>query len=776
MVFCICCILLFQGATVMSISGSLSFKLKDVIEIERPEYVYLRLIPSNSIKNNASTKIINSIASLYTEIDKRIRYVDKKLHYEQQPKLGFFIYMENSSIQFYMIVPEKSYSLYKERIIDTWSNRLTIEVCTELPQFEHNCTKYYMTYKKDDALSLECDCRDNYLLSTVLNATHIMESGDKLGVFYNFTPCDNKSWKSKYDRTYEKLRSSESVPKIKFNVLYILTLLCNLIIKASDIILNSINLGSSEKKLLPMRDLEISKETGKKREHTIVNAQIICFSQSEDKKREYNNALALTSAYECLDGDNKLIRYKYNKSCNLLDAKIKGAESIKIMDREGQNFISLPGRELIDSYKQIEHTNVLETQVPAELQSGTIGIGTSTYKGSDTNSYLPTSQNERNLALVLIGPTRAGKSTLISNLAHDAGLNGECNVLFDFCGNCELSDTIARIPGIKILNVDCSKYESLQGLGYNEIRSDDKNIFEQYKNAKTKTTQLLALINSVNADDRDLKAKMNKILSAVANVVFIGGGSVNDVFQALQDHKLRQEFIMKIPYTQRSNLEDYVTAMSELDDKSRDGAVTGTKYNLITGIMDRINGLKQNTYMELMLKKSCSSNFNLIDELQKNQTICFRMPESMFSTQEEKDTYVTYWLSKIWIALKFRQNYIARDKHVKVNIFIDELSQVHHSEEYVRGILSQMAKFNAKPILSCHYLNQINIIREELKSANCSYMLISGCNKDNYRELKEELEPYTVDDLLSLKKFHSLNLIKLPDGYVKFVTKLPPEL
>lgn len=52
-------------------------------------------------------------------------------------------------------------------------------------------------------------------------------------------------------------------------------------------------------------------------------------------------------------------------------------------------------------------------------------------------------------------------------------------------------------------------------------------------------------------------------------------------------------------------------------------------------------------------------------------------------------------------------------------------------------------------------------------------MLISGVDKDNFKELKEELSPYELEDLLNLKRYNSLNLIKYEDGYSKFITQLP---
>ena len=110
---------------------------------------------------------------------------------------------------------------------------------------------------------------------------------------------------------------------------------------------------------------------------------------------------------------------------------------------------------------------------------------------------------------------------------------------------------------------------------------------------------------------------------------------------------------------------------------------------------------------------------------------------------------------------------------MKVNLVIDELYQVHNTEAYLTQKLSRLAKYSAKPILSCHYINQLKIIRDELRSANCSYMLVSGCDAKNYDELKSELQPFTEEDLLKLPEHYSLNYIKNKTGYVRFITKLP---
>lgn len=751
-----------------------SMTFSKYFEFKNPKYLYLKLTPSTSIRNYNSDQILKLVASLYRSFRQQIRLINKKLFFECTAKVSFYTYLEKNRVEFYFIVPEAHYTLFKDKILDTWSNKITITIVPKIPLFNQDCTKFYLTYKKEDALSLVTDKRSNTLLTSELSTLYVMEEGDKAGVFFNFIPTCQSGWKAKHEETIRKISDGMPIYKNKVSPAYIGLYALEVIIHVLDILLESVSITTPRKKT--NYDIVYTDDTKNKKHAAVIDTQILCFSESEDKIREYNTATSLCQSFQCLTGDNELIAHRIRgKNTNFLDTQIKSAEVIKIQPREGQNFISLPGLELLEEHKIIDHLDVLETDVPKELQSGLICIGENTYKGNTIKTYLPTTKNERNLTLVVIGPTRAGKTTLFGNISNDARKGGECTIIFDFCGNCELSDSVSKNVR-NVLNIDCSDLRNLQGMGYNEINQHEIDVLKKYENAKIQTSQLLTLVDSVNADDRDLKAKMNKFLSAAALLVFISNGSIKDVFSVLQNHKLRHRYINDVPKNLFIYLEEYIDVLREIDD-NKNGEVIGTKWNsAIGGIMDRVGALKQNTYMELMLKKDCKNNINLIDEIQKNQIICFRMPEHMFSTQSEKDAYCTYWMTKIWLALKCRKAYISDNKHVKLNIIVDELYQVPHCQEFIRSKLSQMAKFNCKMVISCHYLNQIKIIRDELKSANSSYMLISGCDKDNYKELKEELDPFTLEDLLRLKKFNSLNLIKLGDGFRSFVTKLPRPL
>lgn len=754
-----------------------SIKLKEYFQIVKPTYAYLKLTPHNSIRNYSSDKIAKTIASLYQNLTQKIVKYEDSIKFYCPLKVSYYIYIEKTKAEFYFIVPEVYLPLFQEKIGDTWKG-ITITRVYEIPSFDPYCVKYALKYQKEDALSLSIDKRTNTLLSSLLNVINVIEDGDRLGVFYNFTPYNQFTWHSRHQSTIKKYESNLPIERQKINWKYALKLIAALIFEcisiATEVISDTEPKKENEGKILNLK--ELSKTTISKRDETVVDTQILVLSESKNILRNKNNAISLCAAYSTVTEDNRL-QYKQTKV--RFDPLLHniGVEKNKMSTKEIQNLIALPGKELLEEYKMIEKIDTFESEVPKELRNGVVCIGDNTYRGKVQKAYLSDDRVFKFCTLVIIGPTRAGKTTLISNISNDTIKNNECTILFDFCGNCDLSNDVLKVVR-RSLVIDCSDFDTLQGLGYNEVTPTNNNPFEIYRCAKTKTSQLMTLIDTVNNDDSELRARMSRFLEAAAVVVFISNGAIKDVFTMLQDHRLRKKYIDMIPDHQQNNLVDYVLTLQELDDiDRRTGELLGTKISITTGILNRINKLKQNTYMELMLKHDCGNNIDLVKEMQKPQLICIKMPELMFSTETETDIYCTYWLTKIWGALQKRKWDYPDDKdRVKVNIVFDELYQVPFCQDYLRKKLSQIAKFSGKPIISCHYLGQIGKIRNELKAANSSYMLLAGCDKDNYKELKEELYPYEVEDLLHLKTHHSLNYIKTSDGYGRFITKLPKPL
>lgn len=761
-----------------------AIKLENYFKLIHPEYTYIQIIPHKSIRNYNSSNIAKAISTTYKTINRRIKIEQKKLFFETNFKISYIMDFKKDNAEFYFIIPSVYKSLLLDKITEIWK-QATIKEVETIAQLSGNLTTYSLGYKKDDCLSLNVDKKSNEPLNSIMNVMDIMQNDDTIRIAYNFMPTNQIGWKDRYAEMERKVKEHKPLDKKITSWEYILKQTLNIILGTIDCVLEVLQdfTGADDKNInrsitssllsYIQGNNDISISTKKKKEATIINTQIAVISKSTDKVRMDNNALSVCHAYNSISEDNELVYKKVKNEINIEDYDYKIESSLFSSD-ECQNFIQIPADTLLKDYN-INHIETIETNVPEELQKGIMCIGTNVCKGTETKAYLSTDKDFRNLPLCPIAPNRAGKTTLLKHLSKDAINNGECVILFDFCGECEFSNDVTKsISKEKVLNIDCSDFNNLQGLGFNEIKPKNNNTFDIYKSAKMQTSMLVSFINAINIDN-ELEPRMNRYLKAGSLVVFINNGSIKDVFNVLQDHIARKQFINKIPRNQLDNMQEYILALNELDEwsKSKEKEVIGTKISYVQSILNRLDIIKSNPYMELMLKKDCKNNIDLAKEIQKNQLICIKMPETMFSTDEEKDAYCTYWINKIWGALQQRHAILKEANRTKVNIFVDELYQVPCCQTFLKKILNQIAKKTAKIIISAHSLEQIKYIRPELKNASTSYMLLAGCGKDNFKELKEELVPYELEDLLALKRYTSLNLIKTKDGYARFITKLP---
>lgn len=773
-----------------------SMKLSQYFQVIKPKYTYLKLTPDTSIRNYNSTNIAKAISHMYKGITQRIKREEKRFIYETPIKCSYMIDIYKNEVNFYFIIPVQYVSIIKEKIQETWK-RVGVEEVEGIKPFTSEALKYQLSYKKEDALSLNVNKASNEPLNSLLNVIDIMQDKDRIGIFYNMIPNNQLGWKKEYNDTMQKIKDRLPIEREKMNWSYILRTGLTYLIEIIDMALGVLNdfVGTEKKKNDDISLLEVASEvlnnnnklsqnTKKKKDAIILNTQILVLSESEDKTRQQNNAMAVCQSYKSIEEDNELI-YKKVSNKNVFyveDFKIAGVEENKVSTEEFQNFLQLPGRELLEQYKCIAKIDTLETKVPEHLQNGVLRAGISIFKGNPSNVYHTEDKELKNTAICLCGPNRSGKSTLIANMVYDLIKAGRTVILPDFCGKCQLSDELAEvIPKDKIINIECDNWEHLEGFGYNEIVPKDDSVFELYNCAKMKAAKLKELINLINDGDSDLEGRMERYLEYAALIVFVCNGSVSDVFKVLKNHVARHEYIDNIPKELKETMEEYVEELLEIDEwskatKDNPAEVIGTKQGHISAILSRVHRLKQNTYIEMMLKKPIENNINLIDKIQEGKLICIRMYDSMFATQQQKDIYVCYWITKVWGALQKRFCDIEQEKLVQTVILIDELYQTKNCEKYLTMILSQMPKYRAKLILSCHHLGQIPVIQEELKSASCSYMFIAGSNKKNFNAMKEEFEDkgFVLEDLLHLKRYTALNLLAYEEGYWAGITKLPP--
>ena len=773
--------------------------LERFFKLIKPKYLYLKITPDKSIRNYNSSNIAKAIKYTYKTLNKQIRIEQRKLWVETSFKVSYIVDIRAINTEFYFLVPEVFLPILQEKVREIWS-KATLTIQESIEQHSKDVEYYQVSYKKEDALSLNVDRKTNEPLNSILSVMDIMKDNDRVTIIYNFIPRNNFGWDKQYSDTIERHKLKQPLDKQKLNPKYILKSTLMLFISILDCITESLGefLGANMKKdnsiaftealaTALSQNEELSLSTRKKKTASVLDAQMVVLSDSLDNTRRENNAISVCHSFSVLDekGGNELIHSKVKNNINITDYKFKNIDINTFSTEECSNFIQIPGRTLLRNFK-IDHIKVNENPVPKQLREGTKCLGDVSYKGNSVTAYLESEYNVGNLPLVMIGGQGAGKSTLFGNYAKNCSDVGEGLIVLDFIKNCELSETIKQyVPKEKLIELDMAEAETIQGLGYNEIIIEENmNAFEKMKLANLQSQQIMNLIDAVSVGD-PLSSRMRRFLNAAANVVLVQGcNSVKNVVECLEYHNKRINYINSLEDELKEFLEDELNTLEELNEYSKvskkevDEGMTpqviGTLTSKVEHILDRIGMLREDFKLKYMYNKSLKENINLVETMGEGKVILIKMKEGDFPTKMAKNILITYWISKIWLASQLRG--MKTEKPKRVNVLVDEVFQAPTSLKSLEYILPQSRKFGCKFVFSTQYIRQLETIFDTLEASNSSYMLLRGCLEDDFKHFQSKLDDFEYEDLKEMKKFHSLNLIYYSGGYASFISKLPKPL
>ena len=686
-----------------------TIKLSEYFQLVKPEYMYFKITPDKSIRNYNTSNIAKAISYTHKTLSKRIKIEKKKLFFETNFKVSYIIDIRKNDVAFYFQIPKVFKSILLEKLIEAWP-RATIEESPEPDHFSKNAICYQLLYKNENALSLQINKKNNEPLNSLLNVMEVMQDNDRVTIIYNFLPRSQFGWEKEYGDTLEKYKNKKPVTREKLTFEYVGKNILLFLIDLIDSVLNTFGdfLGAERKeeenisvalsKLL-LENVEPSESTKKKRDSRVIDSQIAVVSDGVDQTRNDNNVMSVCQSYKVIDDDNELIYKKCNSIPEYEDYQFKNIEINTISVDEAQNFIQIPGRNLLKHFK-INHIETAENPIPEKLQKGYFSLGSATVKGIQYETFLEDEYNVGSLPLLLLGPQGSGKSSLLANMFRYMNSRKEGALLIDFIKNCELSEAICKvIPKEDLIVLDLSKQEDLQGFGYNELKiTDDMSAYESLKIANLKSQQTINLIDSINLDE-PLTSNMRTLVSASANVVFSGGyTSIRDVVNCLQDHRKRRRYITELSYDKRDMLEDEINTLCSLDDLNKNGEVIGTRTNKIEYIMSRINLLKEDFKLKYMFNKSTDNNLDLFEAMENGKIVIIKMPQAEFPNKMVKNVMVTYWLTKIW-AVTEKRGQMYPQPH-RTHVVVDEIFQAPTSLKLLEYNLPQSRKIWCRVCIS----------------------------------------------------------------------------
>ena len=732
-----------------------SIPISKYIEIKNQEYIYLKLIPTKSIKNNKTYDILRLVNKMFINLNKQIQIQDKKLVIQTQLKASYYIYITKEKINFYFIVPKIFYSKFKIKFKEVWK-AVEIEECDNMPIIK-NGSQYQLMYKKKDFFSTNADMRNNELLNANMTIMELLENQEEVGILYNFIPISEKQI------NYFKISCLKFIKEYKENsIKYTKNPYFNVIIRILDYTIEFINstldfFFNSKQTKNKITYEKLSDNTIKKSKSDICKTQIVLNVKGNNQSHSKTLIESLVNTYNEVNDDNEFICKKI-KNGNI--------KSLNTSIYECANFISLPGDTLIKQYNNIEHNNVYDKSIPNCLKRGNIFFGNSL---KNEKIYFSTDKELSRLGRVVIGGMGSGKTHFMLKLAEQIIKKGDGLVVLDIIKDCELAESIKKItPKDRLIEIDCHNPNQLQGFCFNELTYDSLDKYDKLAKCMEKANQLHILLNTIN-DDTKLTPRMIRYFYSACTIVFYNNfdASFEDIRRVLIYPNERKKALESLTEGQLFLLQDEVSNLKELNKENKNGTIENYD-SKIDGIIDRISILQTNLYIKLAFNKSANDNINFVKALKENKVILIKARERDFTNRNIRDVIATFFINKIWLSKQLNAD-------TRTEIFIDEINQFPTAQNMLQDTLTECRKYSFIPTISLHFFNQCNRkCKEAILSAGFNFILLNGADVRNFYELEVlfNKEGYEKTDFVNLKRYQALCLIKNEETtYSSFVVK-----
>ena len=752
-----------------------SIKLSKYIEIQKAEYTHIQVIPSKSCRNTNTDKILVLANTMYKKLDRLIRIENKKLIITSKLKLSYYIHITKRCTEFYFIVPTVFYSQVKTKLSETWKN-VEIKKVNALPININDCTKYQLSYKLNDVLSLNVDKRSNSLLNANLSVLEILQDDEAVGIFYNFIPMSQK------EQNYFKISSQEALNNFRKginlkkskNIVDLGVISLKFLVDFINGLLNAfLSAPKNSHNIINPVEKMTSSSTQRKAKSDIIKTQAIICAKSDEKEREKQLCTTTFNTFTSLNGDNELEMEEFKKNIDIYkdDIKVKYNYTSTL---ESGKFVNVAGKDIIEQHKNIKHNKLLELRAPKCLEDGEVRIGEVKHKDDKQMTYYSTDEQMKRLGRVLLGPMGAGKDYYMTNMAKDIIKVGRGLIVLDYIDKCQLADNIKAITPIdRLIEINCANPKQLQSFAYDEYKySDSDREVDKIDICMQKAQQYNMLLDTINDVNSTLTPRMLRYLNAAATIVFRVNqySSFKDIIDVLKNPTKRDNIISLLPASAKELLQDEIDDLEELSKRDKKGNIENAD-SKIDGILDRISKLKSSSiYTKLSYISESTNNVDFIKVINEGKVILIKIPAKRFS-KTMRSLLATFFLQKVWIAKEQGAT------ETQTELFINEIHQSYHCQLLMEDILVECRKFNLTPTLAMHYLSQgTKKLKESILASGSSFLLLSGCDKKAYDELKHyfEKDGYSENDLVELDRYNALCLIKNEETqYSSFVCKLP---
>ncbi|GAA0076226.1 hypothetical protein UT300005_06040 [Clostridium sp. CTA-5] len=763
-----------------------------------------RIIPDYDISNLDNKSLVDVFTNIYKTPKERFNI--KNLTYSLPKQIYFDIVFKRKQAYFYLSCTNDYSSLIENKMNTIW-NKADIREVKTIGKFKKEYTECCELILKDyNFKSLSTNKNDLYPLTNMMGILKMLGENEQVRVNIAIEPMKRIDWIAAAQDEYKlynkgkiadnEMTSTEKIAKLGFigvealiNLyidykLLIFESMLGLVVPEKEELSKTINLKiDSIEAIKKYNKYEgLNSDSIYKLTSTAFKTKISILSQSRDSNKAKLNMLSVANSYKDLNSDNSLVPklLSQNEQSKLFKEVMNGykipSKNLILSDKEVCKLIELPQKDLQREYK-IKSIDTREVDIPKELQNGLVRIGVAEKQGRIIDTTWSTDKNIMALAKIFIGCQNAGKTTAIKRTVKECHKAGYSNVVIDYIENCDTArEIMENVPEKDRIILELGKKDYVPAMAYNEVSKlikEDMDSWDRINLANLISEQVEYLINAItDTTTGELTAPMLRYLHAASMITFIKpGAKINDVFIVLRRWDKRNEAIRYAKYSGCFEKDDDIFFdLEELHERDKEGKIIGTREHLISGILNRIALLQKNPYIKRMLTAEIDMEEDFTKFIEEGKSIFILIPQTKFPNVTIRDILTTFFISRLWLTVELREN----NKDARLcNVIFDEVHQVPTTARFLSNHITEFRRHRLGLIISCHFLKQLKDLLGSLKSSGASYILIAGTEKENLEYLKQEIEPFTVEDGLKLKPYTSLNIINYGNQYAKFITRLP---
>lgn len=746
----------------------------------------IEVTPDINISNSRLESMLTNIHS-HKNLFSRINFREKKISPQNKITYEILFSKEKSQLNtsFYYIIPDE----LKELV----TNELNICYPKATFRFKNdnykidksngilNLTKEDHMIDVEDAieleleqhsfLSLKTDSRAEYPLSSLLETSKILKDDEKVLIQYILIP-EETSISTDFEEAIKefnnenRIRSKYKLDKEKI-IKGSLKLAYSCIAEAMD--LASLFFTNQEYERIDLDELDnnVLSRNGLS-QNTKDKSASLCYDTSiriaTNSKRSELILNLFKRALNSLQGDNRLITRKVKEN-----ELIEAVRDRKVIDKLNEDALStkelaqlmqLPTKYYQQEYK-IKNIETREINIPPIFTAKGLQIGWTIYKGNRIPIFFPLDDLDSLCQCwVSIGKMGSGKTTCGENTAIQL-LENEVSVFAIDVADGSLIDNIEnRLPKDfkKIVDLDFGNTDNPIALSWSECSSNgDKTI-------ETKlASQLKNFLNKLaKSENQKLSSRMERFLGAAAKAVFKNpNANLYDVILCLTDRRYRDKLIVD------NNIDGRLKwTLEQLND---DESETGTKQSYVSGIMDRLEALLDNEFAANCLLQKANSDINFRKWADEGYFVGIRVPKDTL-LDDTTDLLVTYIVSKLWLAILTRSN-IPKEQRKPCMLILDEPHQFPTVLTELHSIIREMRKWRFGIFILAHEFGDFKNMKTLLKSAGTNYFIYST-SKDTYKELLEELTPFTLEEMLKTKWHHAIVNLRYKEEQICVMTEM----